>query len=296
MIKMPRNPFQDRINALNLQDIKETLKTDAYLKQSHEPIQDDINNARYTMTDILIPNVLKPEDLSMQDLLDQIQIQTVLNNNTVPFVEKKIKSDTTQAMIKEFQNEISKPVEINGTFYKFRPPGVDLKIKDLPIFPDERAYKARIEQIYSQEMRAYKDVVSRENQVIAMMENDELNYGAGVMGDEEFINARRYNKELQAKLVEERRQIEMVLASLRKDYDNYNDAKIAHDAQVDIINKENKRALSEYENEIKSRNVGMGAPQREDESDADYAQRMIDSAHETVDPKQVELQAKSFFV
>jgi hypothetical protein len=38
----------------------------------------------------------------------------------------------------------------------------------------------------------------------------------------------------------------------------------------------------------------MGAPQREDESDADYAQRMIDSAHETVDPKQVELQAKSF--
>jgi hypothetical protein len=294
MLKMPRNPFQDRINALNSKDLDEVLKTQSYLKQSHEPIQDDINNARYTMTDILPPNVLKPEDLSMKDLLDQIQIQTILNNNTVPFVEKKIKSETTQAMIKEFQNEISKPVEINGTFYKFRPPGVELKIKDLPVFPSETAYKARLQQIYAQEIRAYKDVINRENQIIAIMENDEFNYGAGAMGDEEFINARRYNKDLQTKLAEEKRQVEMVLASIRKDYDNYQDAKIAHDAQVDIINKENKQSLSEYENEIRSRNVGMGAPQREDESDADYAQRMIDTAHETVDPKQVELQAKSF--
>ena len=151
---MPRNPFQDKINALNLKDIEETLKTQSYLKQSHEPIQDDINNARYTMTDILPVNVLKPEDLSMKDLLDQIQIQTILNNNTPPFIEKKIKSDTTEAMIKDFQNESAKPVEINGTFYKFRPPGVAINLKDLPPeFPDEATYKANIEALVRQEFR-----------------------------------------------------------------------------------------------------------------------------------------------
>jgi hypothetical protein len=31
------------------------------------------------------------------------------------------------------------------------------------------------------------------------------------------------------------------LASLRKDYDNYAEAKLAHDAQVELINKENKK-------------------------------------------------------
>jgi len=294
MRKMPINPFQDKINALNLKDIEETLKTDSYLKKSHDPIPDDINNARYEMTDILPPNVLKPEDLSMKDLLDQIQIQTILNNNTPPFIEKKIKSDVTESMIKDFQNEMAKPVEINGKFYKFRPPDVDLKIKDLPVFPDERAYRARIEQIYNQEFRAYSDIEAKEAQVIAIMEQNELDYGAGVMGDEEFIRARRHYQDLQAQLADNKKQVEMVLASLRKDYDNYAEAKLAHDAQVEQISKENKQALSEYENEIKSRNVGMEAPQREGESDADYAQRMIDTAHETVDPKQVELQAKSY--
>ena len=152
---MPRNPFQDKINALNRKDLEETLKTQSYLKQSHEPIQDDINNARYTMTDILPVNVLKPEDLSMKDLLDQIQIQTILNNNTPPFIEKKIKSETTEAMIKDFKNEMAKPVEINGKFYKFRPPDVSLNLKDLPPeFPDENTYKTRLRRLYAQTTNA----------------------------------------------------------------------------------------------------------------------------------------------
>jgi len=43
-IKRIRNPFQDKINALNLKDIEEGLKTDAYLKKSHDPIPNDIND------------------------------------------------------------------------------------------------------------------------------------------------------------------------------------------------------------------------------------------------------------
>ena len=76
-IERIRNPFQDRINALNATDLEEELRADAFLKKSHDPIPNDINNERFPMTDILLPNVLKLEELSMKDLLDQLQIQTL---------------------------------------------------------------------------------------------------------------------------------------------------------------------------------------------------------------------------
>jgi hypothetical protein len=62
-------------------------------------------------------------------------------------------------MIKDFQNEMSKPVEINGKFYKFRPPDVDLKIKDLPPeLPDETTYKQGITLVAEKEIRIGQDI------------------------------------------------------------------------------------------------------------------------------------------
>ena len=96
------------------------------------------------------------------------------------------------------------------------------------------------------------------------------------------------------KLEQDRKQIEMTLDSLQKDYDDYEEKRLENVALVDKIKKENKQNLTAYEDEIKSRNTGMEVAQQEGESDADYAQRMIDTAHTTVDPKQVELQAKLY--
>jgi len=89
-------------------------------------------------------------------------------------------------------------------------------------------------------------------------------------------------------------QNQATLASLFKDYDMYDELKLAHDTQVETIKRENKQNLSAYEDEIKSRNTGMEVGQQEGESDEDYAQRMIDTAHTTVDPKQVEIQAQLY--
>jgi hypothetical protein len=142
---MPRNPFQDRINALNMKDLEEGLKTDSFLKKSHGPIPNDINDKVFPYTDIKRVDTLKPEELSMKDLLDQIQIQTILNNNIAPYVKKEIKSEVTQEMIKDFQNESAKPVEINGTLYKFKPPDVNVSLQPVPgPFPDEATYQADI--------------------------------------------------------------------------------------------------------------------------------------------------------
>jgi len=295
MRKMPRNPFQDRINSLNLKDLEEGLKIDSYLKKSSDPIPDDINNQVFPQTDFPQVNVLKPEELSMKDLLDEIQIQTILNNNTVPFVEKKIKSEVTQEMIKDFQNESAKPVNINGTLYKFRPPDLEIKLKDLPPeFPDEATYKAEINRIWTQEVQTYAVIRKNLSQLVDQMERINIDYSNGRISDAEFMKARNHYEVQIDKLEQDRKQIEMTLDSLQKDYDDYEEKRLENVALIDKIKKENKQNLTAYEDEIKSRNTGMEVAQQEGESDADFAQRMIDTAHTTVDPSQVELQAKLY--
>jgi hypothetical protein len=151
-IEKIRNPFQDRINALNAKDMAEELKIEKLLYKRRDPIPNDINNERFPMTDILPPNVLKPEDLSMKDLLDEIQSQTILRNNIPTFIKKEIKSDVTQEMIKQFQFDSSRPVEINGNLYKYKPPGVDIDLKDVPPpFPSEAKYKSDIDALFQQQ-------------------------------------------------------------------------------------------------------------------------------------------------
>ena len=295
MRKMPRNPFQDQINAWNLKDIDEGIKTDAYLKKSSEPIPDDINNQVFPRGDAPPVNVLKPEELSMKDLLDQIQIQTILNNNTVPFVEKKIKSEVTQEMINQFKYESSKPVEINGTFYKFRPPGVELKLKDVPPpFPSEDDYKRDIEQLYEQELSTRRAIERRRSVVLTDIQRKRKDYDDGHLSEEDYHDLVDQFEDLMRQLDRALNQNGAAMASLEQDYNLYNEYKLEHDTQVDLITKENKKNLASYEDELKSRNTGMEVAQQPGESDEDYAQRMIDMGQTIVDPDEVETQAKLF--
>ena len=292
---MPRNPFQDRINALNMKDLEEGLKTDAYLKKSHDPIPNDINDTVFAYTDIKQVNTLKPEELSMKDLLDEIQIQTILNNNISPYVKKEIKSEVTQEMIKQFQYESSKPVEINGRFYKFRPPGVDLNLQAVPPpFPSEDDYKRNIRTMYEQELKAQRDIERRRVILLTDIRRLDDAYDDGRLSQEEYQKAVVQFNSLMGQIDDARRQNDATLASLFKDYDMYDELKLAHDTQVELITKENKKNLASYEDELKSRNSGMEVAQQPGESDSDYAQRMIDMGQETVDPAQVEAQAKLF--
>ncbi len=294
-IKKIRNPFQDKINALNLKDIDEGLKTDAYLKKSREPIPNDINDERFPMTDILPPNVLKPEDLSMKDLLDQIQIQTILNNNIAPFVDNKIKSEVTQDMIKQFQFESSRPVEINGKFYKFKPPGLDIDLKAVPPpFPNEADYKRNIQMLFNQELKIGREIERKRLIVIENMKRAAAEYNRGTIDEPDYFAAQAQFNDFMQQIDEATSQNEATRASLVRDYDSYDEYKLAHDTQIDLIQKENRQNLANYEDELKSRNSGLEVGQQEGESDEDYAQRLIDTAQTTVDPTQVEAQAKLF--
>jgi predicted kinase len=294
-IKRIRNPYQDRINALNARDMDEALKIDNFLYKKREPIPDDINNQRFPMTDILPPNVLKPEDLSMKDLLDQVQIQTILNNNIAPFVKKEIKSEVTQEMIKQFQYESSQPVQIGDKFYKYKPPTIDIDLTDVPPpFPSETEYKNQIRSLYNDELKIGRDLERQRVDLVTEIQRKEDQYNDGRISLAEFQAAKRQYENSMIDVSDATRENESNLSSLSLDYDLYDEYKLEYDTKKDLIEKENKKQLDTYEDELRSRNTGMEVARAEGESDEDYAQRMIDTAQVTVDPAQVETQAKLF--
>jgi hypothetical protein len=294
-MKFKRNPYQDRINALNFKDIDEGLKTDALLKKSRTPIPDDINSQRFPMTDMIRPNVLKPEELSMKDLLDELQTQTILNNNIAPFVKKEIKSEVTQAMIDQFKFESSKPVKIGDTFYKFKPPGVDLTLTEVPPpFPNEDQYYATLRELMKQEIKISKELDRQRDIFNLKFQGKRQQFNDGTISKQEFLAAKQnLDKELDKVSVAVLKN-STTLSNLERDVYMYDEYKLDYDTKVNLIQKENKKKLANYEDEIASRNKGLEMSQQVGESDMDYAQRMIDTAQETIDPDTVETQAKLF--
>jgi len=198
-------------------------------------------------------------------------------------------------MIKQFQFDSAKPVEINGKLYKYKPPGVDINLTAVPPpFPTEEEYKGTLRKLYQQELKIRRELERRRVVLKTEIERKEAQYNDGRISREEFRAANRRYEDEMIDLADAMMENDSKLSSLSVDYDLYDEYKLDNDTKVDLIEKENKKQIAIYEEELKSRNTGMDVAQREGESDADYAQRMIDTAQTTVDPAQVEAQAKLF--
>ena len=196
-------------------------------------------------------------------------------------------------MIKDFQNEISKPIEINGTLYKFRPPNVDVVLQpELPEFMDEAKYKldinAKVQQRINQKTFA-EDKLDELNDSIFDLRQD---YDGGKISEALYNDTLRKMTESENALRRSLNIINFAIVDLGKEWDNYDEKKMEYDARATNIKRDNKKALANYEDELRSRNIGLEGTQQPDESDEDYSQRMIDTAHTVVDPSQLEKQAE----
>jgi hypothetical protein len=63
---------------------------------------------------------------------------------------------------------------------------------------------------------------------------------------------------------------------------------------LDRVSIANKKKLASYEEALKLRNTGQEVAQQPDESDEDYAKRLLEIGHETVDPDDVKLDAQLY--
>jgi hypothetical protein len=123
------NPFFNRINALTFQGYQDDIALQNVLKQTKKVVLDDVNFKAFPRT----PQAYEQKnatDLMMNDLINDIQIQTMLKNQIPQYRPKKIQSEVTEEMIKDYQQESKKPVEINGKVYKFVPPDLDLDLEE----------------------------------------------------------------------------------------------------------------------------------------------------------------------
>lgn len=292
---MPRNPFSEYINDLNMRDLNSSIELQKLLDvRETRDSKDDINAKVFPRYNKQIPAQLSPEELSMKDLLDKIQVQSILQNNISPFVKREIKSDVTEEMIKDFQNESSKPVEINGNVYKFRPPGVDVALEpELPEFIDERSYKRDIDMKAQQQINRRTYIESRLDKLNDSFSDLRSDYDFNLISEAEYNEAYGKLTEAEDALKRSLKTVDFALIDLGKQFDSYDEKRMEHEAKATNIRRDNKKALANYEDELRSRNIGLEATQQPGESDEDYAQRMINTAHTIADPSQIQKQAQS---
>jgi hypothetical protein len=118
---MPRNPFSEYINDLNMRDLNSSIELQKMLdvRETMRDSKDDINAKVFPRYNKQISADLSPEELSMKDLLDRIQVQSILQNNIAPFVKKEIKSEVTEEMIKDFKTKVQNQSQLTELYINF---------------------------------------------------------------------------------------------------------------------------------------------------------------------------------
>ena len=116
------NPFEDKILNLTLQQYKSDVALQNVLKQGKKVIPDDENFKVYPRTPQAIVQK-NATDLMMNDLINDIQIQTMLKNAVPNYRPKKIQSEVTEEMINEIpMQRFAEPSEIAAAVAFFASP------------------------------------------------------------------------------------------------------------------------------------------------------------------------------
>jgi hypothetical protein len=292
------NPFENRILNLTLQQYKSDIALQKILKQGKKVIPDDDNFKVYPRTPQAIVQK-NATDLMMNDIINDIQIQTMLKNAVPQYRPKKIQSEVTEEMIKDYQQESKKPVEINGKLYKFVPPDLDLDLEEpdpniIINLPSKEEFNRNSDEFLRRKIadrdRNYTDLLNLRLRI----EKINKDFDDGGMS---YANWASEKTDLE-------REVELTIATIksldneisnvpniRKHYDELDSANKAELDRVDIINK---KKIASYEEALRLRNTGQEVAQQPGESDEDYAQRMIDIGHETLDPEDVKLDAQLY--
>ena len=292
------NPFFNRINALTLQGYQDDIALQNALKQTKKVVLDDVNFKVFPRT----PEAYEQKnatDLMMKDLLNDIQIQTMLKNRIPQYRPKKIQSEVTEEMIKDYRQESKKPVEINGKLYKFVPPDLDLDLEEpdpnrITHLPSKEEFNRNANEFLD---RKRWDLIRNQNDVIDLRnEIDKLNddFDAGLLSYSFWAKEKKdleHEVELTIDTINSLSDEIDNVPNIRKQYD---ELELSNKVELDRVAIANKKKLASYEEALKLRNTGQEISQQPDESDEDYAQRMLDIGHDTVDPDDVKLDAQLY--
>jgi hypothetical protein len=288
------NPFFNRINDLTLQGYQDDIALQNVLKQTKKVVLDDVNFKAFPRT----PQAYAQKnatDLMMNDLINDIQIQTMLKNQIPQYRPKKIQSEVTEEMIKDYQQESKKPVEINGKLYKFVPPDLDLDLEEIPLnLAPEGLVNRPLDKEIEKKRSRYNEIAPEIALLVELIDKNADDYNKGKISLDDYMSNSDYLEDRFEDNKREARKLSDEIANLFNYEMLYKAEKMKREAEIDRVKKSNAKKLSAYEEALRLRNTGQEVAQQPDESDEDYAKRMLAVGNETVDPDDVKLDAQLY--
>ena len=136
---------------------------------------------------------------------------------------------------------------------------------------DEAKYKldinAKVQQRINQKTFA-EDKLDELNDSIFDLRQD---YDGGKISEALYNDTLRKMTESENALRRSLNIINFAIVDLEKEWDSYDEKEMEYYARATNIKRDNKKALANYEDELRSRNIGLEGTQQPDESDEDYA-------------------------
>lgn len=253
-------------------------------------------------------------ELNARDLAIEAQLNKVSSNAIVyklGWKPLKIKSDVTTEMIREYEKEMLKPIEIGGHKYKYHPSAVNTDI--LEYVPPVPLHEIRTpEEINRAGLHSRRSaaLIARNESLIAQLDADgprmAERYGREVesinaLGGSPLLLARAEAKYLRdegtrleriAAAGEVIRDLEARIDRIRIGVEE-NDAKLARNsAEATRIKAENYDKLKAVEDDFNILNRGKARMDRGDqETDEEYQRRLIETGAMTYDEDAMEASA-----
>ena len=289
-------------------DLEERLNKIAS-KAVREPIQEEFTDPfKSSVSKSKSSSIEQIDNDDMRQLTIEAQLSKIATNAIVDKLgmrPSKIKSEVTKEMILDYQNEMLKPIEIDGVKYKYHPSSLDLdKIAYAPIHKillsvEIRALEGRIESIT-------KTNVALETQLVDLFEMEETkdrkDYDAiiGEIQSDETTSlqykareSKRIRDQYEIKKSEMKDRKETILQEINanemvidrmKQIINENERKKAENKGEEVrIKKVNALKIKAYEEDLNLLNRGrMNVTREPNETDEEYALRLIQTGQTTV--------------
>lgn len=282
-----------------------------------EPVVDDRTGYRAIET-----SVEGVESKNMKDLQVRAQLAKISTNAIVDKLgvrPAKPKSEVTKEMILEYQKEMLKPVEIGGVKYRYHPSSLDLdELAYAPIhkiFPPAAidgmkrgaAYIAgttipdlelELDYLAGTELPQIREVYDAEVSKIQLAGHiSKANKAKAIQRlTTQFDAETRENNAKQLMVIEQIRDGEAKIASLRDQIDKNEDHIKENRAEEVRIQKENERRLRAYEEDLNLLNRGkLNVRQEPNESDEDYRERLRETGQMTVSEESMRDSSELYF-
>lgn len=262
---------------------------------------------------------LDAADLDMRETQIEAQLAKISKNaieDKLGFKPSKIKSAVTKDMIFEYQQEMQKPIEINGRKYRYHPSSVDIDIiqyvppNKILSSTEIRALEGRIERITNANTEIEKSILKLASDDAQL--NRDYDSERGILSRMSILveperernltridlQFNQFKQEIELKrqrFLQEILDNEMVITRMQEIIESNARKQSENQAEKTRVDRENKARLKAYEEDLKLLNRGrMDIRQEADESDEEYRQRLIQTGQMTDNEDEMQRAAALF--